>query len=140
MDELRRAHFDQSRKLIKKYNGREIKTIGDSFMAAFRSVGKALDYAVALQTDPGHERVELRAGIHIGSMTVEENDVFGGTVNFAARVVSAIKGPEIWLSTQAKDDLDSGGAKQHAKLKWKQQDEVEMKGFNGTFTLWSLSK
>jgi len=140
MNELRRTHFDQSRKLIKQYNGREIKTIGDSFMAAFRSVEKALDYAVALQADPGHEKVELRAGIHIGSMTVEENDVFGGTVNFAARVVSAIKGPEIWLSNQAKEDLVSGGAKQHAQLKWKQRDGVEMKGFNGTFTLWSLNK
>jgi WD40 repeat protein/class 3 adenylate cyclase/GTPase SAR1 family protein len=138
MNELRKEHFAQSRKLIGQYNGREIKTIGDSFMAAFRSVGKALDYAVALQTKPGHEKVRVRAGIHIGSMTVEENDVFGGTVNFAARVVSAIKGPEIWLSDQAKADLDSSGAKQHTKLKWGRQDGVEMKGFNGTFTLWSL--
>jgi len=138
MEDLRRAHFNQSRKLIKQYNGREIKTIGDSFMAAFKSVDKALDYATALQTNPGHEKVEIRAGIHIGSMTVEENDVFGGTVNFAARVVSAIKGAEIWLSNQAKADLDSGGAKRHAKLKWSKQDGVEMKGFNGKFTLWSL--
>src|SRR2546423_12837116 len=107
-------------------------------MAAFRSVGKALSYSVALQSDPGHERVHIRAGIHIGSMTVEENDVFGGTVNFAARVVGSIKGPEIWLSDQAKADLVSGGAKQHSSLKWEQKDGIEMKGFNGTFTLWSL--
>ena len=140
MNELRRTHFAQSRKLIEQHNGREIKTIGDSFMAAFRSVGKALDYAIALQTSPGHAKVEIRAGIHIGSMTVEENDVFGGTVNFAARVVSAIKGPEIWLSDQAKGDLDSGGAKQHAQLKWKRRVGVEMKGFNGAFTLWSLEE
>jgi class 3 adenylate cyclase len=139
MNELRRQHFDQSRKLINQYKGREIKTIGDSFMAAFRSVGKALDYALALQNNPGNEKVRIRAGIHIGSMTVEENDVFGGTVNFAARVVGAIKGPEVWLSAQAKDDLDSGGAKQHAGLKWERKDGVEMKGFQGTFTLWSLA-
>jgi len=140
MNELRRTHFAQSRKLIDQYKGREIKTIGDSFMAAFRSVGKALDYAVALQTNPGHDKLRVRAGIHIGSMTVEENDVFGGTVNFAARVVSAIKGPEIWLSDQAKADLDSGGAKQHSNLTWERKCAVEMKGFNGTFTLWSLSQ
>jgi class 3 adenylate cyclase/GTPase SAR1 family protein len=139
MEELRRAHFDRSRKLIKQYKGREIKTIGDSFMAAFKSVGKALDYALALQTDPGHEKVAIRAGLHIGSMTVEENDVFGGTVNFAARVVSAIKGAEIWLSNEAKADLVSSGAREHTKLKWKRQEGVEMKGFNGKFTLWSLN-
>jgi len=140
MNELRRAHFAQSRKLIEQYKGREIKTIGDSFMAAFKNAGRALDYALALQAEPGHERVEIRAGIHFGAMTVEENDVFGGTVNYAARVVSAIKGPEIWLSTQAKEDLESGGAKQHAQLKWKRKDGVKMKGFNGLFTLWSLTK
>src|SRR4051812_1899819 len=48
-NEVRRAHFAQSRRLIDQYNGREIKTIGDSFMAAFCSVEKALDYARALQ-------------------------------------------------------------------------------------------
>jgi class 3 adenylate cyclase len=93
-----------------------------------------------LQDDPGHAQIEIRAGLHIGAMQVEENDVFGGTVNFAARVVGAIKGPEIWLSERAKEDLDGGGAKQHQQLEWKEKVGVEMKGFNGTFTLWSLNK
>jgi class 3 adenylate cyclase/GTPase SAR1 family protein len=140
MNEVRRAHFAQSRKLIEQHNGREIKTIGDSFMAAFRSVEKALDYAIALQDNPGHSQVQIRAGIHIGSMQVEKDDVFGGAVNFAARVVSAIKEAEIWLSDRAKTDLDSLGARQHAQLKWERHDDVEMKGFSSTATLWSLNK
>ena len=36
MNEVRRAHFAQSRRLIGQFQGREIKTIGDSFMAAFK--------------------------------------------------------------------------------------------------------
>ena len=36
MDEVRRAHFTQSRKLIDDYAGYEIKTIGDAFLVAFR--------------------------------------------------------------------------------------------------------
>ena len=139
MNEVRRLHFAQSRKLIQSYKGREIKTIGDSFMAAFRSVENALDYASALQTEPGHEQVRLRAGIHIGPMQVEDDDVFGGAVNFAARVVSVIKGAEIWLSDRAKEDLDRGGAKHHRQLSWQRHDEVEMKGFSGVFTLWALN-
>jgi class 3 adenylate cyclase len=71
-------------------------------------------------------------------MNVEENDVFGGTVNFAARVVGAIAGPEIWLSDRAKDDIDRLGAKQHRALKWVQHAGVSMKGFPGKFTLWSI--
>jgi class 3 adenylate cyclase len=139
MNEVRRAHFAQSRKLIEEYKGREIKTIGDSFMAAFKSVEKALDYARALYASPGHPQVQIRAGIHIGPMTVEENDVYGGAVNFAARVVGAIEQrAEIWLSDQAKESLISGGKKQHSQLKWNRRDGMRMKGFSGTFTLWSL--
>jgi hypothetical protein len=79
MNEVRRAHFAQSRKLIGQFQGREIKTIGDSFMAAFRCANAALDYALALalQGNTGHLQVQIRAGIHIGPMHVEEGDVFG---------------------------------------------------------------
>ena len=138
MNEVRRAHFAQSQKLIGQYKGREIKTIGDSFMAAFRSADAALDYARTLQANTGHPQVHIRAGIHIGSMQVEEGDVFGGTVNFASRVVGAIQGAEIWLSDRAKEDIDELGAKQHKHLKWGRHEGVAMKGFPGRFTLWSL--
>ncbi|MEW6303394.1 MAG: adenylate/guanylate cyclase domain-containing protein [Verrucomicrobiota bacterium] len=140
MSEIRRAHFAQSRRLIAQCKGREVKTIGDSFMAAFRSVHQALDYAMALQADSGHAQVEIRAGIHIGPMQVEENDVFGGAVNFAARVVGAIKGAEIWVSDRAKEDLDRGGIGAHTQLQWDRHEGLPMKGFSGTFTLWSLRK
>lgn len=140
MSEVRRAHFAQSRKLIGEYKGREIKTIGDSFMAAFKSVDAALDYARELQENSGHPRVRIRAGIHIGSMHVEEGDVFGGTVNFAARVIEAIRDAEIWLSDRAKEDVERLGAGQHRRLKWKQHSGISMKGFSGVFTLWSLKK
>jgi adenylate cyclase len=138
MSEIRRAHFAQSRKLIDHFQGREIKTIGDSFMVAFRSVDEALDYARALQRGTGSPQLQIRAGIHIGPMQVEEDDVFGGTVNFAARVVGAIKGPEIWMSERAKDDIDRLGAAKYQGLKWEQHKEVTMKGFPGTFALWAV--
>jgi class 3 adenylate cyclase len=64
MTEVRRAHFAQSRRLIGQFQGQEIKTIGDSFMAAFKSAGAALDYARALQGNTGHPQVRIRAGIH----------------------------------------------------------------------------
>lgn len=137
MSEVRRSHFTQSRKLIERFKGWEIKTIGDSFMVAFKSADIALDYALALQADTGNPQVQIRAGIHTGPMQVDENDVFGGTVNFAARVVGEIKSREIWLSDRAKDDIDWQGAARHKHLVWEQHERVEMKGFRGAFTLWS---
>jgi hypothetical protein len=37
-------------------------------------------------------------------------------VNFAARVVNAVKGTEIWLSDRAKDDIDRLGVVQHKQF------------------------
>jgi class 3 adenylate cyclase len=140
MNEVRRAHFAQSRRLIGKFQGREIKTIGESFLAAFRCMGDALDYVRALRRNTGHPQVRIRAGIHIGPMHVEAGDVFGGTVNFAARVVGAIQGAEIWLSERPKEDIDRLGAGKHKGLKWERHDSVAMKGFPAKFTLWALSR
>lgn len=97
-----------------------------------------MDFARELLVATGHPQVQIRAGIHIGPMQVEEGDVFGGTVNHAARVVGAIKGAEIWLSESAKADIDRLGAASHRRLQWERHAEVPMKGFPGTFTLWSL--
>jgi len=140
MYEVRQNHFAQSRKLVGQYKGYEIRTIGDSVMAAFRSASAALDYARALCADPGAPELQLRAGIHIGPLQIEEGDVFGRTVNFAARVVGAIKGAGIWLSEQAKADIDVLGARRHEELLWQRHEEVVLKGFAGAFTLWSVTQ
>jgi class 3 adenylate cyclase len=140
MNAVRRAHFAQSRKLIVDCAGCEIKTIGDAFLVAFRSTDKALDYALALQNQPGAPEVRVRAGIHIGSVSPDEGDVFGRTVNFAARVVGAIKDAEIWLSDEARSDLDGLGASRFADLDWERHDNVHLKGFKGASRLWSLAR
>ena len=140
LNELRRAHFDQNRKLIAEYGGCEIKTIGDSFMAAFRTVESAFHYARHLQRIPGHPQAKIRAGIHVGPMLIEENDAFGVTVNFASRVVSVFKEPDICLSDRAKEDLDHGGDIQDRDLRWERRDNITLKGFDGAFTLWILSR
>jgi class 3 adenylate cyclase len=142
MNEVRRAHFAQSHRLIERFNGREIKNLGDGFMAAFKSADAALNYALALEKDTGHPQIKIRAGIHIGSMQVEEGDVFGDTVNFAARVIGfgGSKGKQICLSDRAKKDIDELGSAQHKQLKWEPHDDVALKGYPGTFTLWSLRK
>ena len=84
--------------------------------------------------------MRIRAGIHIGPMRVEEGDVFGGTVNFAARVVGAVKDAEIWLSDRAKEDIDRLGAAKHKALKWERHEGAAMKDFPGKFALWSLAR
>jgi class 3 adenylate cyclase len=67
--------------------------------------------------------------------------VFGGTVNFAARVVGAVKDAEIWLSERAKEDIDRLGAAKHKGMKWERHDlePGRLKGLPGKFTLWAVA-
>jgi class 3 adenylate cyclase len=129
--------FAQSRKLIADHAGRWIKGLGDGDLAVFKSVEAALDYALALQADPGPSVLRLRAGIHIGPVYVVGKDIRGEAVNFAARVAGANKGAEIWLSNQAVEDLRTLKAERHKELRWREHP-VELKGF-GAYTLWSLA-
>ncbi len=63
------------------------------------------------------EKRILLTGLSAEVKHVEEDDVFGGTVNFAARIVGSINGAEIWLSDHAKEDIDRLGAAQHKRLR-----------------------
>ena len=138
MDELRRVHFRCAAELVDRYGGRVVKTIGDSVMAAFHAASDALDFASAVNCDPGDDRIQVRAGLHVGPVTVEENDVYGATVNYAARVVAAPQAAEIWLSNEAKSHVDQEGAPHQATLRWLNHTGLEIKGFPGKHILWSL--
>lgn len=140
MNKVRLAHFAHSKALLAQHSGREIKTIGDSVLAVFRSVGAALDYAYGLHLDPGPEELRakgVRAGVHIGSVDVVGSDIFGTEVAVAAGVVHAIERAEIWISDQARRDIARAGARRHQDLEWQAHDNVELKGL-GAVRLWSL--
>ena len=74
------------------HNGRLVKTTGDGLLVEFGSVVDALRWATELQagmaernaTVPADKRIELRIGINVGDIVVEEGDIFGDGVNVAA--------------------------------------------------------
>ena len=79
--------------------GRVVKTIGDELMALFSSPDQAADAAarmhVAIEALPmvGSHKLAVRIGFHAGPVLQRDNDVFGDTVNLAARLVEqATKG------------------------------------------------
>ena len=106
MNKLRKAHFQQARRLIGHYDGHEVKTIGDSLMIAFRTAVKALDFAISFFGRTGNERIKVRIGIHVGAVHIDEEDAFGTMVNYASRVTDPSQGAEIWVSGAAKTDID----------------------------------
>lgn len=138
MSKIRRNHFAQSANFLSQHDGFEVKTIGDGILSVFRSVSDALAYAVALHGDPGASELKVRAGIHIGPIEVTEHDIEGAEVAIASRVVGAIAGAEIWMSSRAKDDIDRFGSYRNQGWHWQPHD-VFLKGV-GTTRLWSLTE
>lgn len=93
-----RDHDTTVRKLVAQHGGREVKHLGDGFMLTFPSAHAAVDFGVALQRAFTDALVRVRAGVHVGPVIEEDNDVFGTTVNIAARVSAAASGDETLIS------------------------------------------
>ncbi len=92
--ELLEEHRRLLRPIFGRFDGDEIKTIGDAFLIEFRSAVEAVKCAVEVQTAlhernaarPPERRVLVRIGIHVGDIVFKEGDIFGDGVNVASRV------------------------------------------------------
>jgi adenylate cyclase len=92
--ETLRAHRAAIDTLIAGHGGRVVNTAGDSILAEFGSVVKAVECAIAVQRDiaernaalPEDRRMYFRIGINLGDVMVENGDLFGDGVNIAARL------------------------------------------------------
>jgi class 3 adenylate cyclase len=142
MDDVRIQHFDTGRQILKKHNGYEIKTMGDAFMVAFKTAVPAFDFMFELHQHTGHELIRIRAVADVGSVRIRDNDAFGGTVNYAARLQGLAKGPELWVSNKVKQEIDYEKAERHTSLPWKHHkviaDEKTLKGFKGEHDVWQV--
>ena len=137
MTQVRRAHFNRSRRLIEKYQGYEIKTNGDEFIVAFRMAADALDFAVDLHEDTGDQRINIRAGVHVGPVIIEDQEAQGAAVCYAARVMGMGDNGGVWISNDAKNHIDLEKAQRHEKLQWRKHNDCILKGFSGKQLLWS---
>lgn len=90
--EMIRAHDSLVRRALRDSNGREIKHTGDGIMACFRDAGAAVDCARAIQRSfdafnlGSAEKLRVRIGIDAGDPVEDHNDLFGATVQKAARI------------------------------------------------------
>jgi class 3 adenylate cyclase len=91
---------------ISLFKGTLIKTIGDEIMCTFPNAKLALNAACAMQNAVKNsganskQPLSIRIGFHYGFVICETNDVFGDTVNVAARVAGLAKADQI-LTTSA---------------------------------------
>jgi TolB-like protein/class 3 adenylate cyclase len=90
---LRKSLFDPK---ITEHRGRIVKNTGDGALVEFASAVDAVQCALEIQRAmsrgnadiPKNRRIELRIGINLGDIVIEDDDIFGDGVNIAARLES----------------------------------------------------
>jgi TolB-like protein/class 3 adenylate cyclase/Flp pilus assembly protein TadD len=92
--ELLEEHRRLLREIFPRFNGTEIKTIGDAFLVEFRSALEAAQCAIEIQRTlahrdadaPADRQIQVRIGVHIGDVVHRGGDVYGDGVNIASRI------------------------------------------------------
>ena len=99
------------RAITERHRGSVIKTIGDELMCVFpdaeRGFLAAMDMQLLVHALPVAKSVKrmIRIGFHFGAVIVEKGDVFGDTVNLAARMAGLAKGMQIMTTRTTVDAL-----------------------------------
>ena len=102
--EVVRAHDALVRRELAPCGGREVKHTGDGIMASFAAIegavtcAKAIQRAIADYNKNTRYPLAVRIGIHAGEPVEDSRDLFGTTVQLAARLCDAAHGGEILVS------------------------------------------
>lgn len=99
--------------IVKQYQGQVVKVIGDEIMAIFPHADKTVLAACHMQENitqhaaANNLQLGLRIGLNFGPVITEHDDIFGTTVNAAARMVAFAKSGQIITSQETVQALSS---------------------------------
>ena len=93
---------------IKKFQGEIIKTTGDGFLATFVSSLDAVESTTNIQkiinfrekTQSNDKRIWYRIGINIGDVVLDDDDIFGNSVNIASRLESIADAGDVCITSE----------------------------------------
>jgi len=93
--------LDHWSKLTLEVGGRVIQVRGDGILCTFTTVDAGLDAAVSMRDLRYEEALSMHAGLHVGGMLIDADQLYGDAVNVAARMADIAKRFEIVLTDAA---------------------------------------
>jgi len=107
--DLLEAHHSLVRRELSRFNGREIDTRGDGFLATFDSPARAVRCAIAAGRAVHDMGMEIRAGVHTGEIEMVADRVEGIAVHTGARIAALAGAREVLVSQTVKDLVAGSG-------------------------------
>jgi tetratricopeptide (TPR) repeat protein len=130
------------RPIFSKYEGREIKTVGDAFLVEFPSALQASNCAVEIQITlrkrnsevSDEKKIPVRIGIHVGDVIAQEGDILGDAVNIASRIQPLAEAGGVCVSQQVYDQVYN-----KVDLKLQSIGKHELKNVEGKVQVYKVS-
>jgi class 3 adenylate cyclase len=129
---LLERHDAAVRHQLALHRGREVKTMGDGFLATFDGPARAIRCASALQGEVASLGIEVRAGIHTGEVELIGDDVGGMAVNIGARIGALADAGEVLVSSTVRELVVGSG------LEFADRGVQTLKGAPGEWRLFAV--
>jgi class 3 adenylate cyclase len=130
--ELLDRHDATVRRQLERFQGKEIKTVGDGFVATFDGPARAIRCACAIRDAVRRLGLDVRAGLHTGEVERRGDDIGGIAVHVAQRVCGIARGGEVLVSRTVVD-LVAG-----SPIRFSEGQDHELKGVPGIWRLFAV--
>lgn len=121
-----KAHEQMVIPIVEGFGGYLVKNIGDSFLCLFDSATEALRAALRIvQLSHDKDLPTIRIAVSTGDVEEIDGDVFGESVNLAARILNRTPVDEIWFSLGTRHCMND------AEVAWESVGHFNFKGLPG---------
>ncbi len=128
-----RRHDEIVRGYLDEFSGSEVKHTGDGVLASFTSVIKALGAATEMhRASTDIENLRIKIGISAGEPVEESSDIYGASVNLAARICAKAAGGQTLVAGTVRDLAIGKG------VGFSAIGEIDLKGFPEPVRLFSV--
>jgi class 3 adenylate cyclase len=133
--DLLAQHDTHVRAQLERFGGREVKTVGDGFLATFDGPpSQALRCALAINSAARDLNIEIRIGVHTGECELIGDDVGGMAVHIASRVADMAGAGEVLVSGTVFGTVVGG------PFDFDDRGYHELKGVPGRWPLFALGQ
>ena len=129
---LLEQHDSTIRRHLARFRGKEVKSLGDGFLATFDGPARAVRCAAAIAEAVEPLGIAVRSGLHTGEIEMKDDDIGGIAVHMAARVAGIAEPGETVVSSTVRDLVSGSG------LRFRDRGLQELRGLPEKLHLYSV--